>query len=157
MGNTIIFIAKECIFDNIALYFECRINTPSACFFGDFAHWVRVVCISKSKIQKNGLNLVRYIREVICVIKSISTTSLHMLVHNLAVISYAIRNRSLKKFAWWLYLVLSWILSESLKELKQQQQLKKVRKIGFLEQIPNVFTSYWLGLKNGGEHLTNQN
>jgi len=26
----------------IALYFECRISTPSDCFFGDFAHWERV-------------------------------------------------------------------------------------------------------------------
>jgi len=28
--------------DNIALYFECRINkkaSPSDCFFADFAHW----------------------------------------------------------------------------------------------------------------------
>jgi len=26
------------IFDNIALYFKCRINKD--CFFGDFAHWI---------------------------------------------------------------------------------------------------------------------
>jgi len=38
-------ITKKGIFDNMALYCECRINknallqTPSDCFFGDFAHW----------------------------------------------------------------------------------------------------------------------
>jgi len=32
----------ECIFDNTALYFECRIkkSTPSDCFFGDSGHWI---------------------------------------------------------------------------------------------------------------------
>jgi len=35
-------VCKECIFDNMALCFERRINKkriPSDCFFGDFAHW----------------------------------------------------------------------------------------------------------------------
>jgi len=33
----------ECIFDNMALHFECRINKNvlfQTVFFGDFAHWV---------------------------------------------------------------------------------------------------------------------
>jgi len=37
--------SQECIFDNMALYFECQIQinkkrTPSDYFFGDFTHWL---------------------------------------------------------------------------------------------------------------------
>jgi len=35
-------VCRSVIFDNMALYFECRMNkkhTPSDCFFGDFSHW----------------------------------------------------------------------------------------------------------------------
>jgi len=34
---------KECIFDNIALYFKCQINKNTllqTAFFGDFVQWV---------------------------------------------------------------------------------------------------------------------
>jgi len=34
-------VSQECIFDNMALYFQCQINKNPLLrlFFGDFAHW----------------------------------------------------------------------------------------------------------------------
>jgi len=38
-------VYRSVFFDNMALYFECRINKMHSfrLFFGDFAHWVNMV------------------------------------------------------------------------------------------------------------------
>jgi len=51
---------KECAFDNMALYFECRIiikkRTPSDCCFGDFSHWEVRRLLNIFSIQEFTLN-----------------------------------------------------------------------------------------------------